>query len=91
MPSLLCYTHMNDKPYPKLRDEIINDPIVFLSKDDLKGKHSVTLKKAVEYYESILEVLAGKQVWGILDALALAENELNERKKNYRSYEFHKR
>jgi hypothetical protein len=71
-----------NKPNIELRKKIIEDEVLILPNKRIKRLHAKTLLKAEKYYEMILEALAGKQVWQILEALTAIQEEIKSRKEN---------
>jgi hypothetical protein len=67
------------KPNPRIRGQTLLQDIIFVGKDDIKYKKTKTLKALEKYYEGLLEMLAGKQVWDILESLQHVEHELHTR------------
>ena len=56
-----------------LHASLAQEPVLILSKKEIQAASKERLITATSYYENCLEALAGKQVWMILEALALIE------------------
>lgn len=71
----------NMKPDPILRDILVNEDVYIMSDRTIKDLPQEKLGILVDYYKTTLEVLAGKQIWDILDSLKAAELEIYKRNK----------
>lgn len=63
------------KPNSELRSILAHEDVIILSDKEIKNISSEKLSILVDYYSSTLEVLAGKQVWDIIDSLKSAQRE----------------
>jgi hypothetical protein len=70
------------RPDPTVRNSLIKEGVKFYPLNELRRKHTKTLKAHESYYEAYLEMVCGTQIWDILDALAAVENEIRSRNKN---------
>lgn len=69
------------KPNPLVRDAVIQEDVVLLDTAKINAMSVEELHKAEKYYEAFLEVLAGTQVWDILESLHQVEIKLSDKKK----------
>lgn len=71
---------MTDKPNITLRNKIITDDVIILSKDQLKHKSKEFLVNYRTYLKTTLETLAGKQVWKMIHSYCDINEEISQRK-----------
>lgn len=69
------------KPNPFVRDAVIQEDVVILDSEKINKMSVEELRNAEKYYEAFLEVLAGTQVWDILESLHQVEIKLSDKKK----------
>lgn len=79
---------MNDdfKPNLLLLHTLAQQDITFINPNNTKVMSVEDLEKAEEYYTKILEGLAGKQVWQIIECLSAIEHNLLENRRGMLKY-----
>jgi hypothetical protein len=70
------------KPNPELRSILAHEDVLTFSDKEIKNMEVDKLDTLIDYYSTTLEVLAGKQVWDILDTLKSAKIEIYNRNHN---------
>lgn len=70
---------MSDRlPNPDLRCVLAEEEVLILSDTEIKTKSIDQLKIALGYYTTVLETLAGTQVWDIIDSKKSVESQLKK-------------
>jgi len=64
----------------KVRSALLSEPVLVFEEKEIKKKDTETLESLVKYYEDLLETLAGKEIWHILELMAQAESIIANRR-----------
>ncbi len=72
---------MDDKkPNPFIRSSVITEDPQYLTDEQIKQLNTDSLLNSETYLTTFIELLAGSQIWDMLDNLAKIETELRRRK-----------
>lgn len=63
------------------RGIMLDEGVVVFNSEKLKSMRKSTLEDLVKYYEDVLELIGGKEIFVLLEHLAAAEHELIEKNK----------
>jgi len=77
---------MSDKPEINIRAEVLQDKLFLLPPEKLKEQSLDDLEALVKYWELWIEAVAGKQIFNLLEAKALAEELIAKKRQELQEY-----